>query len=494
MRTDAHWKKIGKRPHHGICLPLFAIRTKKGCGIGEFLDLIPLIEWCKSVGFDCLQLLPLNDSGSDPSPYNPLSSVALDPIYLSLRDLPHATIDFDVFVPYNEMSRLARYEVKTLKLKWLRSYFDQVFSSVASSPAYQTFLKENLWLTEYSRFMALKEASQGKAWQDWPKNLQADPSDINFHHFLQFLCFAQFKKVLAFASDRSILLIGDVPILLSPDSADVWAHPSLFELDLAAGAPPDKYNSQGQNWGFPLFDWDAMRKSGYDWWKQRLFNLAKLYHIYRIDHVVGFFRIWAIAHGKKTSEGSFIPSDPHLWLAQGRSILEMMIDASPLLPIAEDLGTIPPEVYPALKDLGVCGTKVLRWQGTTPYHQYEPFSMTTVSTPDMEPLALWWQIYPEEAKAFAEWRNWPYEPTLAPEQLIEILRDAHNTSSYFHVNLLDEYLSPFPDLRWPNPEDERINTPGTLIPDNWTFRFRPYLEELVQHVPLVKTIRKILQN
>ncbi len=492
MKTETHWKKIGKKSHHGICLPLFSLRTEKSCGIGEFLDLIPLIEWCKHLGFDCLQLLPLNDTGYDPSPYNPLSSCALDPIYLSLHDLPNRDAGFDRFLPFKDSLRLCRTEVKKLKLEWLRSYFERTFSALSSTSSYLAFLAESPWLSEYSRFMANKSTFQGKHWQEWPSDLKESEQEIDFHNFLQYHSFSQLKKVGKFARERSVFLIGDTPHLLSPDSADVWAHPSLFQLDLEAGAPPDKYNPLGQKWGFPLFDWNAMQKDHDWWWKRRLSTLAKLYHMYRIDHVVGFFRIWAVAHEKNPMDGSFVPADPVVWADHGRRILEMMIDHCPLLPLAEDLGTIPPEVFPILKNLGICGTKILRWQGNTPYNEYEPFSMTTVSTPDMEPLPLWWQKYPEEAKSLCAFKGWSYEPDLSGERQVELLRDAHHTSSYFHINLLQEYLFPFPELYGASLEDERINVPGTLLPTNWTYRFRPTLEEMRNHEPLSRSIRAIL--
>lgn len=509
MKTEKQWKKIGFKPHHGIVAPLFSLRSKKSLGIGDFFDLIPLIHWCKSIGFDTIQLLPLNDSGNDPSPYNAASSAAIDPIYLSLHDLPQATD-----LPYElsslgSLPRLPRSEVKHQKLAWLYHYFQKTFTELSQTASYRQFTSSNPWLAEYTLFKALKDEFSGKDWRQWPPEFQSYPiadsnrfqSGIDFHTFLQYLCFSQLEKIKNYATQKEIFLKGDISILVSQDSADVWARRSLFCLDLVAGAPPDYYNPLGQKWGFPLFNWDAMRQEQFAWWKQRLEIASRFFHIYRIDHVVGYFRIWAIPDDKKPSEGHFIPEDPHYWPSQGREILEMMIDSTPMLPMAEDLGTIPSEVYPILKELGICGTKMMRWQKNwegdksyLPLSTYEPLSLTTVSTPDSETLSLWWKNYPDEAIPFAQSKGWSYQPDLSADKRFELLYDAHHTASYFHINLLQEYLALFPELIWPNPEDERINVPGTLLPTNWTYRFRPTLEEILAHQPLAEAMRSLKKH
>lgn len=481
MKTEAHWQKIGKVPHNGICVPLFSLRTKNCCGIGEFLDLIPLIDWCKKIGLDCIQLLPINDSGPDPSPYNPLSSCALDPVYLNLAELGIETHPI-------EKNHIPRNELLSLKLDLLDKQLPK--------QDLQTFIQQNPWLDAYSRFKALKEQFGGTHWKDWPLNSKPNPARVEFFTLLQFHAYRQMEKVRKYATQQGIFLKGDIPILLSPDSADVWTNHSLFRLDLNAGAPPDAYNSLGQNWGFPLFDWDAMRANGFKWWKERLKVAERLYHIYRIDHVVGFFRIWGIEKGKKASEGSFFPPDPNLWMDQGRELLEMMIDATTMLPMAEDLGTIPKDVYPILKELGICGTKVLRWQTKEghfiPFNQYEPLSLTTISTADMEPFELWWKKFPAESAPFAAFMGWAYHPILTSKQRLKVLHDVHHTSSLFHINLLQEYLALFPELVSPNPEEERINVPGTVLPTNWSYRFRPSLEEITHHEGLANAFSSIL--
>lgn len=510
MNADKHWEPIGKQPHHGICVPLFSIRTQQSCGIGEFLDLLPLIDGCKELGFDCIQLLPLNDTGEDPSPYNAISSCALNPIYLSLRALPDSEelfADLELFSPLTQMQRVAYGQVKHQKIKWLFSYFQKHFHAHSKLASYQAFCRENQsWLIPYTAFKACKDAYGNKHWLDWPEKHRrfGMPTEfqvaIDFHTFLQFHCFTQMQKVRAFATTKKLFLKGDLSILLSPDSADVWAHPELFDRQYSAGAPPDAYNEQGQKWGFPLFNWQAHRSSSFAWWKQRFSTFEKFYHLYRIDHVVGFFRIWAIPAEKKATEGHFIPQDPSLWLPQGKELLSMMLQNCSLLPIAEDLGTIPDAVYPLLKELEICGTKVLRWQrqwkqdkSYLPYSAYEPLSLTTVSTADSSTLAGWWQEEVDDAMAFAQFKHWTYTPELSFDQRLSILHDAHQTPSYFHINLLQEYLALFPAFIWETAKEERINVPGTFLPTNWTYRYRPYVEEIFTHRPFIDAIHQILR-
>lgn len=477
MKTDEHWKKIGLRHHHGIALPLSALRTKKSCGIGEFNDLIPIIDWCASLNLDVIQLLPLNDSGEDLSPYNAVSSCALNPIYLSLVDLPNnEELDYSAFEPLTALANINYSEVSKKKYLWLYDYYLKNFQPNAQ---FTQFVKENHWLEAYASFK--------------------DNAHKQFHQFLQYLCFEQLKKVKEHATLKKVFLKGDIPILLSPKSADVIAEPELFNLDLEAGAPPDFFNIQGQHWGFPLMNWDAMRKQQFNWWKRRLALAENFFHLYRIDHVVGLFRIWGIPQGEKPFNGHFVPPDATLWEPQGREILQMMIDASTMLPIAEDLGVVPDEVRAVLHELGISGTKVIRWKRRwkgdkkyIPYEEYEALSLSTIATHDSEPILLWWKNQPEEAALYAQFKHWPYKADLTLEQRIEILKDSHHTPSYFHINPLQEYLTILPEFSWATPEDERINVPGTLYPTNWTYRFRPYVEEIIGSTKLASLFSKIL--
>ena len=503
--THKPWKKIGPRPRHGINLPLFSLHSKNSSGIGEFFDLIPLIDWCASIGFEVIQLLPLNDSGSDPSPYNAISSCALNPIYISLHKLPHAKIPP---LPPNSSPRFVYNEVQSFKLNFLRNYCEAHGETIVKTPAFQTFVKDHSWLSYYSLFKVLKDRLGQNSWTSWPPELKEPDYEVLFEKhapemliyiLIQYLAFKQLSEVKKYASSKNVLIQGDIPVLISPDSSDTWMKPELFDFSLAAGAPPDAYAPDGQYWGFPIFNWDIVKKENFNWWKTRLEVASHYYDLYRIDHVVGFFRIWAIPLNAPASEGKFIPENPALWIPQGEEILQMMIGASPMLPIAEDLGTIPPSVRACLLKLGICGTKVIRWERNynddhtfIPFEDYPVISLTTVSTHDSETLQLWWHNSPNEAKDFADFKGWEYSPDLSFDQRLEILQDAHHTPSLFHINLLQEYLALFPELTWPNPFDERINVPGTVLPTNWSYRFCPSIEEIVSHKPLKEALQKIL--
>lgn len=506
VNSNTHWEKVGKKTHNGIAVSLFSLWSTNSSGIGEFLDLLPLIDWCHVHHFDIIQLLPILDSGDDLSPYNPLSSCALDPIYISISSLSQEGLD--KFETFKMLPRIARNPIKTLKIQWLYLYFQKEFPKISTEQKYQIFIEENKnWLLSYALFKVYKDDFGQKSWTDWPNGkttfnpllIEEKQEQVNFHCFLQFLCFEQMKIVHEYALQKGIFLKGDIPILVSPDSADVWEDKSLFDLNLAAGAPPDVYNPEGQYWGFPLYNWEVLKESQFQWWKRRLEAASKIFDIYRIDHIIGFFRIWAIPIGGFPKDGHFIPTDTTLWPSRGREILEKMLEFTPILPIGEDLGIVPDIVRDTMKQLEICGTKVIRferdWQKDfifIPYDQYEPFSMTTVSTHDSETITGWWNHYPEEAKAFSEFKNWKFESILSNDKLFEILKDSYHTSSMFHINHLHELLALIPDLVSENPDDERINVPGTLLPTNWTYRYRISMEEIQLHEKLNEKIKNLL--
>lgn len=523
MQTPAGhaWRIVGAHPHHGIDIFLSGLHSSNSCGIGEFLDLLPVMNFCLNVGFDVIQLLPLNDSGYDPSPYNALSSLALNPVYLSLHSLPRLeTKDeqclsliekLNPIKAYSLLPRVAYRDVLAAKIRWLREYFDFFREEFAADPELQLFKNGNPWVETYALFKALKEKFDHASWENWPQEYQKFDSDkrtllieefkdaVEFYSLLQYLCFTQLKQVRSFADRHSLLLMGDIPILVSRDSVDVWHVPQLFDLHFAAGAPPDFYCEEGQYWGFPLFNWDAMRLDDYRFWRERMRYANEFYHLYRIDHAIGFFKIWGIPIGKASSYGHFIPSDENRWIPHGEHLLNMILASSNMLPIAEDLGAVTNEIRGCLTKLGIPGTTVVRWSRNyndhkeyLPYDQYPPLSLCCVSTHDSETLTLWWCDLQEEAEAFAKFKHWDYVPLLDQQQRLEILQDCHATPSLFHINLLQEYFAFFPELIAKDPNDERINIPGKLLPTNWSYKYHTPIEVWSAHKPLQTTFKKIL--
>lgn len=516
--TAKEWQKIGIKQHHGIVIPLFSLHSNQSCGIGEFPDLLPLVPWCQSIGYDVIQLLPLNDTGPESSPYSALSAFALNPIHLGLASLPFLD-EFPELQPLlikmqtlNNTQRVNYQDVLSQKESFLKKYYQKIAPKITSQSTFHQFLTDNPWLEEYALFKALKVALHWSPWETWPPLLN-DPSipsyiellqqyadDIHYHIFVQYLCFQQLKQVKAVANQHSVFLKGDIPILISNESADVWLHRPLFNMEVTAGAPPDVYSKEGQNWKFPIYNWEATESQIFEWWKLRLQVAGNFYNIYRIDHIVGFFRIWSIPLNGLAKDGKFIPENPGQWLPQGEKILRLMIASSEMLPIGEDLGIVPTDVRQAIFNLGICGTKVMRWERRWNEDKqfidpkdYSPISMTTVSTHDSDTILLWWKNCPDEAKDYAKYRGWKYNNDLSWEQQYSILQDSHHSGSLFHINLLNEYLSLVPNMSWPNPEDERINVPGVISDRNWTYRFRPSVEEIVSSAALTELMKGLVR-
>lgn len=516
--TGTEWKHVGAHHHHGINLPLFSLRSQASCGIGEFPDLIPLFDWCKSLGMDVIQLLPLNDGGPETSPYCALSAMALNPMHLGLSILPYLdkVPDAEKYITelrqYNATQRIDYPQLYEARERFLKYYFKHAGHWIIDSYDYLLFLSRFPWIEPYALFKAIKIDRKWQSWQEWPSEMKdAGPKEylnllhrykdeVTFQRCIQYLCFQQLQNVKKIAEQKGVLIKGDIPILINFESADVWNQRHLFLLNHAAGAPPDMYAKEGQYWGFPLYQWDAHEKDNYNWWKIRLNVASYFYHIYRLDHVIGFFRLWGIPKGMKATEGQFFPSNASEWIPLGKKTLNMMVTNCQMLPIGEDLGTVPPEVRACLQSLGICGTKVMRWERNWDTDKsfispkdYLLESMTTVSTHDSETLKLWWKNQPEEAQDFCKFKGWTHADELSQQYHLEILRDSHHSGSLFHINLLNEYLALVPELSWPELQDERINIPGTITNFNWSYRFRPTVEEIISNQQLIDIMRQIIQ-
>jgi 4-alpha-glucanotransferase len=507
--ASKQWQKIGTTHHHGLNIPLFSLHSQNSYGIGEYPDLIPVIHWCKSIGFDLIQLLPLNDTNLETSPYGAVSAFALNPIHLSLTTLPYLEQfpelleELKALPKFSNQIRIDYEKVRETKYNFLRRYYNETKLIILSNEAYNKFISEADWLKGYALFKVFKVHFKGADWETWPTDYQnptpelidqwIEPfrEEIEWHFIIQYLCDSQLTYVKTVADEEHVLLMGDIPILINRDSADVWLHPKLFHLNYSAGSPPDQFSETGQNWGFPIYNWEKIAEDNFSWWVKRIKWSSRYFHICRIDHIVGFFRIWAIPFGEPGTQGIFIPTDPNKWIDHGQRIMLMMLEGSDMLLIGEDLGVVPPEVRKCLSALGICGTRVMRWErnwnGDGQYispSDYSLDSMTTVSTHDSETVPLWWQQNAREAEAYAYYKGWSYQPLLSREHLKEILWESHHSNSLFHINLLQEYLSLIPGMTQPNLEDERINVPGTVTDKNWTYRFTPSIEEITSNTTL----------
>lgn len=308
----------------GVVVPVFSLRSKKSCGIGEFADLPLLGEWCVKSGLELIQILPVNDTGYQESPYSALSAFALHPIFISLQSIKESKPFLKEIKilqkDFESHKRVQFASVLTSKLDILKKIYHENIEIIKSDKKIESWIAKNLWVKNYALFSTLRADNQLSSWSDWKsfsnptgkelKKLWSDKSDENyFHVWVQYHLEDQLVKAVEKLDGLGISLKGDIPILMNEDSCDVWANRDYFNLNLSAGAPPDMFSTEGQNWGFPIYNWNNLKKDDYSWWRNRLEQASKFYHAYRIDHVLGFFRIWAIPYEMHTgSMGYFNPS------------------------------------------------------------------------------------------------------------------------------------------------------------------------------------------
>ena len=316
----------------GVLAPLFALRTEDDLGIGDVGGLRQFIDWSRGLGFKLVQLLPINETGGDNSPYNAISSRAIDLTTLHLapgvpEDL--SAEDFAKVTARIDLAALRRGRVKYGTVKPLkRTLLEHAFAAFRARgrnhpPAQESFHAfcetEKSWLADYTLFRVLMEMNGNReTWDEWPpEHSEIDAARRwldslgeaervsfeerrNFHNYVQWIAHRQWREIKAYAEARGVALMGDIPFGISYYSADVFAQPDRFALDWSGGAPPEPYfkdddftQKWGQNWGIPLYRWDVMRSRNFDWWRQRVHGVREIFHLFRIDHVLGFYRIYA---------------------------------------------------------------------------------------------------------------------------------------------------------------------------------------------------------
>ncbi len=417
-KTSDKWEKIGIQRRAGVLAPLFSLYSKNSTGIGEIPDLKLLVDWCVKTNQSIIQLLPLNDTGFKYTPYDCESTFALDPVYLCPTEIKGVDIlPFKKFVEkiknnFPAGKKRVDYGVKKEKLK----LFAAMFESVDSFPEeYEDFAELNsFWIREYAVFKILKEKNGQKAWEAWEEKYklreggaienfcEENFDEVNFYIWLQYQLFVQMKKVREYAEEKGVFIQGDLPFLVSRDSADVWANQNYFKLNLSSGAPPDMYFAKGQRWGMPPYNWENIEEHNYDYLREKIKLAENFYHMFRIDHFVGLFRLWTIkmSEPKETYglNGKYDPDGEEQWKKHGQKILDIMLDSSSMLPCAEDLGTVPECSFETLDEYALPGMDVQRWTrdwdggcAFLPVDKYRPNSVCLISSHDMTPLILWWE-------------------------------------------------------------------------------------------------------
>lgn len=341
---DQAYFALYNRKLAGTQVPVFSLRTRKSAGIGDFGDLKTMIDFVASTGQKVLQLLPINDTTithtwTDSYPYSCISVFAIHPQYADLHALPElkdakARAEAEkTRAELNALDKIDYEKVNDFKINYLRQIFNQEGEKMMKTAEYKAFFQASeLWLVPYAQYSYLRDKNGTADFNQWPdhqvwdeaeRKVLADPKtaaykNVAFFYFVQFVLDRQMQEAHEHAKAKGVILKGDIPIGVNRNGCDVWTEPKYFNLNGQAGAPPDDFSANGQNWGFPTYNWFEMLKDGCQWWNRRFQNMARYFDAYRIDHVLGFFRIWEIpVHSVHGLLGQFAPA-----LAMSREEIE----------------------------------------------------------------------------------------------------------------------------------------------------------------------------
>jgi 4-alpha-glucanotransferase len=532
----------------GILVPLFALRVENDLGIGDLGALRKFIDWAAEIGFKLVQLLPINETGTDNSPYNAISAMAIEPTTLHLaanspEDLTRE--DFDAVIADVDLARLRRggvkyRQVKKLKRRLLEKAFAN-FSQRAGEERQLRFRKfceeEAAWLNDYALFRALMEENEeSAAWTRWPaehqsiKKVRALLRDLpqdreaairerqKFFCYVQWIAHQQWREIKSYAEEREVALMGDIPFGVSYYSADVFARPDEFALDWSGGAPPEHYfkddqftQKWGQNWGIPLYRWDRMRANNFEWWRERVRAVRSIFHLFRIDHVLGFYRIYAFPWRPRKNK-QFLPLDRQEMLErtggrapqfaprddetsenretnkrEGEEYLRVILEASGATRvIGEDLGMVPDYVRPSLRSLGIAGFKIPQWEvhneQVTPGNKYDRLSVATYTTHDHKPIRALWEEAFEHPTVTSEQSRFDLakiavfaglNPKIGKADFEKdfypaIMEALFKSEAWIAIVMITDLLA----------RKYRFNVPGTAANLNWTRRMQRTVAEL----------------
>jgi len=507
----------------GTAVPVFSLRTPADFGIGEFRDLRPLVDWAAATHQCVIQLLPVNDTTrkggwQDSYPYSPVSTFALHPLYMHLQDLG---IKEDAAfrkqqAALNALPELDYPKVFKAKMAYIREAFDKRGAKDLASAAFKRFCKENQgWLDEYTAFCARR-----------------DKLEPEYYAWMQYHLDKQFCEEVDYARAKGVSFKGDLPIGVSADSAEAHWHPELFNLDSSTGAPPDFFSRDGQNWGFPTYNWEEMAKDDYAWWKARLRKMSRYFDAFRIDHILGFFRIWEIPTEYKSGmmghfnpalpyspediaalglplEGLFHPDPRHpgmyqpliapdsaslpqwqqerfgalyndffyhrhdeFWRRNAEKKLPELLGATGMLACGEDLGMVP-DCVPGVMDR----EKILslKMRGMEQEGEWKYLSVCATSSHDMETLRMQCAEDPE------------------PWEVRRMLWDFLDSPSMLAIFPLQDWVAMDPQLRRPDRMAERINEPANPH-HHWRFRIHFDLHELLKASELNVAVEGMIKD
>jgi 4-alpha-glucanotransferase len=465
----------------GILLHITSLPGRYGIG-GLGKEAYDFIDFLVKSGQKVWQICPIGPTGYADSPYAMYSSFAGNSLFIDLElfvksrllkksDIEDVPLFIEEFVDFPA--------VHAYKEKIFRIAYGNFCKKIPQS-FHKFENQEEKWLEDYALFMAIKNANGGSSWQDWEPGLREREAEslakakkelseeILYHKFLQYTFFSQWQKLKQYANENGIMIIGDIPIYPSLDSADVWSKPAYYELDAqlvpihVAGCPPDDFSETGQLWGNPLYNWLEHENENFEWWLERFHNLLKFVDIIRIDHFLGFEHYWSVPYGAKTAQyGEWQPGPSHKLF----HALEQKLGKLPI--IAEDLGVVTPAVEKLRDDFNFPGMKILQFafgEGEdNPYlpHNYEENCVVYTGTHDNETTVGWYQNLPEHVKnhvrsylSYLNFTDW--------EVGWKLIEAALDSKAVLAVAPLQDYLGL--DNR------ARFNSPGT-IDHNWRWRF-----------------------
>ena len=469
------------RRQSAIAVPLFSLVSSRGWGIGEFIDLAEFSRWLTEAGQSAVQLLPIHEMPPiETSPYSAMTAMALDPIYLSVPDVPDFNAlggeealdgaDRSEIARLRQSPRIEYSAVRRIKDRWLRRAFDRFLTMEVArgSPRATRFDQfagaQSWWLDEYTLFRALHARHEERAWTEWPEALaRADPDaveeahgalqpEITYRAYLQWLSHEQWAEARRRA--WPVRVFGDLPFMISADSPDVWARQREFRSDATIGVPPDAFSETGQDWGLPPWRAHVMREGEFRWMKNRARRYAGLYDGYRIDHLVGLYRMY-VRPIDKSRPAFFEPANEAAQTRLGETLVNLLRGETTgaVEVFAEDLGSVPAFVRESMTRLQLPGLKVLRWEkfwdreGQPPIDPatFPELSVATTGTHDIEPLAA----TPEGA---------------SEDRRKAVLQSLLSAGSALTVIPIQDVFG------W----SDRINTPAVVDGINWTWRL-PWL-------------------